>query len=117
MMGAARNFVEEIHLVLADGAGLRLTRGVDKAQGRHFQLKTGDGRLIRGELPDYALPDVKNTAGYFTGEDMDLIDLFIGSEGTLGIITEIKISLTPKGSLYLGRDGFFFLRSEKLCNL
>ena len=107
MMGAARNFVEEIHLVLADGAGLRLTRGVDKAQGRHFQLKTEDGRLIRGELPDYALPDVKNTAGYFTGEDMDLIDLFIGSEGTLGIITEIKISLTPKAPFIWGVMAFF----------
>ena len=39
------------------------------------------------------MPDVKHAAGYFSKPNMDLIDLFIGSEGTLGVITEIGLKL------------------------
>ena len=39
------------------------------------------------------MPEVKHAAGYFSKPNMDLIDLFIGSEGTLGIITEIGLKL------------------------
>jgi D-lactate dehydrogenase (cytochrome) len=41
------------------------------------------------------MPITKNAAGYFSRPGMDLIDLFIGAEGTLGIITEIEIALSP----------------------
>jgi len=44
------------------------------------------------------MPDVKNSAGYFVKDNMDLIDLFIGSEGTLGVVSEIEIGLTPSPS-------------------
>ena len=38
------------------------------------------------------MPDVpKRSAGYHAAPDMDLIDLFIGAEGTLGVITEITL--------------------------
>ena len=30
------------------------------------------------------MPNVKHAAGYYVEPNMDLIDLFIGSEGTLG---------------------------------
>jgi len=39
---------------------------------------------------------VKNAAGYYVHEDMDLIDLLIGMEGTLGVITSIELRLIPK---------------------
>lgn len=57
--------------------------------------------LRRGEKPPFDLPSIdppattKNTAGYFLRPDMDFLDLFIGSEGTLGVITEAEITLLP----------------------
>ena len=38
----------------------------------------------------------RELAGYFATPDMDLIDLFIGSEGTLGVITTVTFrTLSP----------------------
>jgi D-lactate dehydrogenase (cytochrome) len=38
----------------------------------------------------------KDAAGYYVKPEMDLIDLFIGSEGTLGVISEIEVKLVEK---------------------
>jgi D-lactate dehydrogenase (cytochrome) len=37
----------------------------------------------------------KVSAGYFSAPEMDLIDLFIGAEGTLGVITEATVEILP----------------------
>src|SRR2546425_5568380 len=41
---------------------------------------------------------------------MDLLDLFIGSEGTLGVIVEVEVRLLPKPEGLLG--GVVFFKSE-----
>ena len=91
--GPTRNYVDRIRVVLADGSTLELARGREKAAGRTFSLSTESGSILSGALPSYQMPNVKNAAGYFAADDMDMLDLFVGSEGTLGVLSEIDIRL------------------------
>lgn len=94
--GPTRNWVQSLRMVLADGDLISLRRGQCLARGRSFSLTTEGGRTITGNLPTYAIPNVKSAAGYFVADDMDVLDLFIGMEGTLGVITEIELKLIRK---------------------
>lgn len=93
--GAVRNFVESLDLVLADGTSITVKRGDFIASGNSFpSLPFLSGSpLTFNPLP---MPDVKNASGYFLKEGMDLIDLFIGSEGTLALTRNITFRLLPK---------------------
>jgi D-lactate dehydrogenase (cytochrome) len=91
--GPTRNYVLEIRVVLSNGETLHLTRGKEKAEGLKLSLKTEEGSVIDLDIPNYSMPKTKHAAGYYVKPGMDAIDLFIGSEGTLGIITEIKLKL------------------------
>jgi FAD/FMN-containing dehydrogenase len=57
--------------------------------------------LRRGEKPPFEIPALpapavrKNTAGYYMRPGMDYMDLFIGSEGTLGVVTQVEVALLP----------------------
>ena len=52
------------------------------------------------ELPGYDFnSSVKNATGPKIGENMDLLDLFIGSEGIFGVIAEADIYLAPRHPL------------------
>lgn len=93
--GPMRRHVHALRVVLSDGDTLRLERGRERAHGLDFCLTTESGRILRGTLPRYAFPGVKNATGYYARPDMDLVDLFIGSEGTLGIIAELELILRP----------------------
>lgn len=92
--GSARDHITGLRIVLADGDILHIKRGQYIADKNKFSLLTEGGRKIEGELPGYNMPKVeKNTSGYYNSQGMDMIDLFIGSDGTLGIISEIEIEL------------------------
>ncbi|MFH0952834.1 MAG: FAD-binding oxidoreductase [Verrucomicrobiota bacterium] len=105
--GPTRKYVAGLRVVLADGSAVSLRRGQPTARGRAFSLAAGGGRRIEGRLPSYALPSVKNAAGYFAADDMDLVDLFIGSEGTLGVVAEAELLLVPAPALRWGVTAFF----------
>ncbi|MDD5705818.1 MAG: FAD-binding oxidoreductase, partial [Kiritimatiellae bacterium] len=104
--GATRRWIESLRVTLADGDTLELRRGGDRAMARHFELCTRSGRRLAGELPGYRMPAVKHAAGYWVRDDMDLTDLFIGSEGTLGVVTEVELRLAPSPGAIWGINAF-----------
>ncbi len=109
--GPSRNYVEELEIVLADGDYLNLKRGEYLAKDFSLLLKTSAGRKITIVLPEYEMPNIKNASGYYCKRNMEAIDLFIGSEGTLGVITKLKLRLLqlPKNVI----SCVLFFNSEK----
>jgi len=108
--GSTRKFVNALTIVLASGDLLKLKRGQIKAKKRTVEFSLGKTRYLI-ELPSYEMPDTKNSAGYYVKDNMDLIDLFIGQEGTLGVIVESEVELIeePKGFF----SCFVFFKEEK----
>jgi len=110
--GPTRNYIAGLKVVLAAGEVLDLKRGEVRADA--------DGRLRIGksivvELPNLRMPAPrKNATGYFIAPGMDVIDLFIGSEGTLGVICEITARLLPKPQGLLSGVVFFTNESDVL---
>src|SRR5688572_772024 len=107
--GATRQYVERLRVVLADGDVLPLTRGENRAsEAGGVVLRVPGDKRIGIRIPSYKRPKVtKNVSGYFNEPGMDVIDLFIGSEGTLGVITEINLSLLPKPQGFFSGIVFF----------
>ena len=105
--GPTRNYILELEIVLADGEILNLKRGEYLADKYELQIKTNSGKEINIHLPSYKMPAAKNSAGYFVKPGMDAIDLFIGSEGTLGVITKIKVRLLPNPEKVISCVVFF----------
>lgn len=102
--GSTREWVEGLVVVLADGTILDLKRGDHCARDGAIEVRTTTGR-ISIPVPRYAMPDVaKRSAGYHAAPGMDLVDLFIGAEGTLGVIAQVTfrvLSPVPQSALAL----------------
>lgn len=92
--GSTRAWVRSLTVVLASGEVLDIRRGeVTAHRDGYFDIESLGG-TVRVPVPAYRMPAVpKRSAGYHAEPGMDLIDLFIGSEGTLGIITEITLKI------------------------
>ncbi len=94
--GSTRRWVERLRVVLADGRA----------------MSVGRGEAIDFEPEPIPLPNVtKNTAGYLLRSGMDWVDLFVGSEGTLGVVTEATLRLLPAPSAML--SGVVFFRGDE----
>lgn len=96
--GTTRDWVQAVTVVLPGGRDvLDLRRGDVRAhRDGYFELELRD-RRVRLEVPPYRLPDVpKISAGYHAAPAMDLVDLFVGAEGTLGVITSATLRVAPR---------------------
>lgn len=94
--GPTRRWVNWLKLVTADGRILRLRRGEVGANGDLLLFRREDGRRIEVRTPDLPIPPTKHAGGYYLKRNMDAVDLFIGSEGTLGIVVEAELRLIEK---------------------
>ncbi len=97
--GATRRHVLGLRVVLASGEILHV---------RH------------GQAPGFPVPAIsiprstKHAAGYALAPGMDWIDLFVGSEGTLGVIIEAELKLLPEPKAVLGGVVFFANDADSL---
>jgi D-lactate dehydrogenase (cytochrome) len=95
--GPTRDWVRGIRVMLPNGEILSIPRGKYFASpAGEFTVFDSKGNDLRIKLPSYRMPRTKNTAGFFTEPQMDLIDLFIGSEGCFGVITEVTVALLKR---------------------
>ena len=111
--GATRAWIRRLRVALADGSFLDLRRGglrADESNTITISRPTRPDIVIA--LPTYTLPRTKHVAGYYVAPRMELLDLFIGSEGTLGIVTEVEIRLMIREKELFGVTTFFRAESD-----
>jgi D-lactate dehydrogenase (cytochrome) len=53
------------------------------------------------------MPEVKTSAGYYAKDGMDPVDLFIGQEGTLGVVAEMEMALVKSPEELFSCFAFF----------
>lgn len=100
--GSTRCWVDAVTVVLADGLVLDVHRGEAIASDRVLDIERPDASILHVPLPVYAMPrTAKHAAGYFSASPMDAIDLFIGSEGTLGVIVQAVLRVMPRPEITL----------------
>jgi len=105
--GPTRRYVKRLKMALATGEIFEIGRGERTITGRDSAITLASGAKIKIPIPHYRVPDIKNSAGYFAKDGMDLIDLFIGQEGTLSVISEIELELVNNPAKIFSAFAFF----------
>lgn len=99
LYGATRAQILALRVALLDAAGCRV-------------VEYRRGQAVDFDVPKIPLPrSTKHSAGYRLAPGMDFVDLFIGSEGTLGVVTEAELQLLPAPREIMG--GVVFFPSEE----
>ena len=99
--GSARGWIQSLDVVLADGTLVTTTRGAaDDHPALRAVLDQVDAIVAEDPVRIEARwPKVrKNSSGYALREYLrsgDAVDLFVGSEGTLGMVTGATVRLAP----------------------
>ncbi len=110
-IGATRDWVEGLDILLPDGLKIKAVRGQYISENEEFILADKNNQR-HWPVPTYPRPEIKNASGPFSSPDgkIDLIDMFIGSEGLFGLVTGSTLKLVPRPKAYL--DLFFSLPDE-----
>jgi FAD/FMN-containing dehydrogenase len=106
--------------IAANSSGSRSFRyGATRRHVLSLRVALMDGRILhlkRGEKIDFDVPAIslprttKHSAGYPLAPQMEWVDLFVGNEGTLGVVTEAELQFLPAPGERIG--GVVFFRSE-----
>lgn len=96
--GATRRWIEALEVVLPTGEVLTARRG--------------DPIPAAWPVPRWDEPRLKTAAGY--APPRDLVDLFVGTEGTLGIVTRATVRTIPLPGEVVGLLAFFPDRAAAL---
>ncbi len=108
--GPTRRHVIFARIVLSTGDTIAVRRGQYRFSAEGCSVETDQGAVIAIPPLAYNSPAVKNASGFYAAPNMDLLDLFIGAEGTLGVFAEIGVRLSPAASV-VGGLSFFGSRS------
>ena len=108
LYGPTRDYIRGLRIALPFGSTLDLERGEVISEGdvfvvpRDMLVPKFDRDLIvprpRKAAPPWRV--CKSAAGLYSADPMDLVDLFIGSEGILGIILQIRTIPLPSRNPY-----------------
>ncbi len=93
--GPMRKWVSALRVVLAGGECLEVRRGECILDGEGFKLLSG-GEERTLQISEILKPETKNTIGYSFAPGIDLLDVLIGSEGTLCVFCDIQLRLCRK---------------------
>jgi D-lactate dehydrogenase (cytochrome) len=105
--GPTRAYVCGMEVVLPSGELLKIRRGDIHEENGIFRVQRQKGHPLVIPAPRYRIPRTKHSAGLFSARSMDLIDLFIGSEGILGIIARVSVRLVEEPGMIYGSVAFF----------
>jgi FAD/FMN-containing dehydrogenase len=99
--GSMRPWVEALDCVFSDGSRAEIRRGApvpDVGPVRDFIAIAGDLRAAESQSPSAHAGIRKESSGYALStfaESGELVDLLVGSEGTLALVVALELRLAP----------------------
>lgn len=112
--GPTRDYVLGLKIILPDGEAINLRRGEVFEVGGKITFTSESGKNYFIPVEPIKMPETKNAAGYFLKKGMDAVDLFIGSEGTLGFILSAELKLLNKPEQFISFISFFEYEADAL---